>query len=136
MTEVHFFRVPSKLARELKRGKGVMVADALVRAEAGLAAIQESCQAALDAEVAAMIQEYGADAPDRETAGFEGLYRRGCTILDVIGAVPDTGLEGVASSLCDLVDACEQSGQWDWPSVDVHLDMITLFHQTGRALPM
>ena len=133
MTGVRKFKVPNKLAQQMFGRGGKMVKDAIADSEAAVAELREEGLAVLDALLGGIMAAYGPDVAEPER-DLEALYIKASAIIDVAGFLPDSGLAEASVSLCDLVDACQEAGVTDWPSVRVHLDALTLLRRQGEAL--
>lgn len=133
MTVVRKFKVPNRLAQQMLGRGGVMVKDAIKASEDSLAEIREQGLAALDELLESMMTACRPDSatPDED---LEALYIKASSVIDVSGFLPDSGLAEASVSLCDLVDACQESGVTDWRSVQVHLDALALLRRQGESL--
>ena len=133
MTGVRKFKVPNKLAQQMFGRGGKMVKDAIADSEAAVAELREEGLAVLDALLGGIMAAYGPVGAEPEQ-DLEALYIKASAIIDVAGFLPDSGLAEASVSLCDLVDACQEAGVTDWPSVRVHLDALSLLRKQGESL--
>jgi hypothetical protein len=130
---VRKFKVPNKLAQQMFGRGGKMVKDAIADSEAAVAELREEGLVVLDALLAGIMAAYGPDVAEPEP-DLEALYIKASAVIDVAGFLPDSGLAEACVSLCDLVDACQEAGVTDWPSVRVHLDALNLLRKQGEKL--
>jgi hypothetical protein len=132
--EVRIFRVPNKLRDKLLNGKGDLAIDLVAKAESNLDFMRPRCLNIISDRIDQIITAYG-QANRVGDEPFDKLYTLSAQIVDVSTPVAELEIDRVAYSLCELVDRCEGLGQWDWPSVDVHIDALVLLRQDGGSLP-
>lgn len=121
MSSVRFVFPKVRLAEILKTPGGLTVADALERAQANLDTLKPSCLA----ELAALL-EFGEAALDRldETFDEGGLADLYAIAVRGIGAGAVCGLPAIdeaLTSLCDLIDHLQTTGQYDRAALGVHV---------------
>lgn len=133
MSTVRKFKVPNKLAQQMFGRGGKMVKDAIADAESAVGELRDDALAVLDTLLEGMMQAYGPGVAEPQ-GDLEALYIKATAIIDVAGFLPDSGLAEASISLCDLIDACQEAGVTDWPSVRVHLDALALLRKQGETL--
>lgn len=133
MSTVRKFKVPNKLAQQMFGRGGKMVKDAIAEAESAVGELRDDALAVLDTLLEGMIQAYGPAGAEPQD-DLEALYIKATAIIDVAGFLPDSGLAEASVCLCDLIDACQEAGVTDWPSVRVHLDALSLLRKQGESL--
>lgn len=121
MSTVRFVFPKVRLAEIIKTPGGLSVADALVRAQAGLETLKPTClaeQMALLEYAEAAFDQLGASFDDVALAEIYSIAVRGIGTGAVCGA---PAVDEVLNSLCDLVDHLRTSGRYDRDAVGVHV---------------
>lgn len=121
MTEARKFRVRNRLRAAMFDGGGKLVGQALKDSEALLCSLAPACEQSMRDTIALIDQTYGPRAVDRNALRPASLYSEVIKIIDSSACSSRRGLVEACSSLCDLLDACEEAKVWDWPAVDVHI---------------
>lgn len=101
---------------------GRTVADALRRAEAGVAGHREAGMASLAGMLARLEALVAAREPGRERA----VYDEAAALLDLAGFFDVGPLHEAAFALCDIADRMIVRDLWDWPAVEVHVRTLRL----------
>lgn len=127
MTDVRSSKIRSNLSRKMAQPGGRTIADAVARAESGVAGHQDDAMRRLAVQLDAL-EALGRDRP----AGCETqVYDQAAAFLDMAGFFDTGPLYTAAFSLCELSDRMIAQGVWDWPSVAVHLRALRLILSTG-----
>lgn len=126
MTVMRRFKVHSRLKAALMDGKGLRASEALARAEAGVQDLAEACAETVRGLVAEIDAEFGPGAAGRTAREPMELYRRVARIIESAIGETDGPLIEAAVSFCDLLDNAAETGAWDWPAVDVHINALKL----------
>ncbi len=134
MSEARLFRVPNRLRNKILRNGGQRAADLVARAEEALVVLRPPCMDDIDRLIGEIMRAYGRSNRKGDES-FQGLYDRAAGIIDVCAPVAYMEIDRAAFFLCELVDRCETRGEWDWPSVDVHLDALQLLRMDEGKLP-
>jgi hypothetical protein len=134
MSEPRFFKVPNRLRKKIAEAGGARAIEHLAAAEQNLEDLREPSLAMIDGIIAEMVAGYG-KANRKGDEDFAALYSLAARIIDVSAPIADLEIDRAAFHLCELVDRCTGLGRWDWPSVDVHLDALTLLRNDEGALP-
>ncbi len=132
--QVRVFRVPNKLRDKLLKSGGARAVELLARADANLEFLRPRCLNQISDLIGEIVARYGA-GKRKGDEDFDGLYALSARIIDISTPVADLEIDRAAFSLCELVDRCDGVGQWDWPSVDVHIDALTLLRMDAGAMP-
>jgi len=135
MSATRKYRVKNRLAAFAFDGGGVTVRTALINADKVMESMKESSLADLDRILAEIQNRFGCRVPSRDDDDLEALYRHSSQIIEASFALPSSGVEQAARSLCDIVDACTVSGVKDWAAIDVHIDGLVLLRANGQVLP-
>lgn len=106
----------------------------LAQAESNLEFLRPRCLNLISDLIDDMVRLYGQSNRKGDEA-FEPLYALSARIIDVAAPVAELEIDRVAFSLCELVDRCEGQAQWDWPSIDVHIDALQLLRLDAGELP-
>jgi len=134
VSQVRKFKVHSRLSRlALGRG-GVTVVEALQQASAALEEIRPPCIAMVDECLAEIDQRFGPMAPNRANEPLADLYSLSSCIIDVSGALPNSGMDQAANALCELVDLTISSERVGWVAFDVHIRALHLLRSHGASL--
>jgi hypothetical protein len=128
------FHVQTRLASLAFTAGGISIADALGRADKGLAGMGEASLLAMDAALLEMETRFGPAAAGRETAPTDDLYGIVCCVIDMSGALRHSGLDQAAKAFCDLIDLSAQHSVWDWPAVDLHMAALRMLRAGGEAM--
>lgn len=131
MSEVRKLQIKSKISQVVLDGTGIRAGDAIAEAEDNVAILADSHIACIDEYLDQMATNFGRGKRSNVTS-LEPLYLLSTRILDVCGALPDSGLAEATRSLCDLIDLIG-AGDPDWPSIDVHLDAMRLLRTQGSS---
>jgi proteasome lid subunit RPN8/RPN11 len=103
------------------------VAEALERAEKGLEGHRE-------AGLVTMTRLLGwleAAVVEKATDSAGDVYRVAAQLLDMAGFFETGPFYQATFSLCDIADRMQSTGQWDWPSVAVHVGALRLIMADG-----
>ena len=133
-SQVRMFLVPNKLREKLLKSGGARAIELLARADANLEFLRPRCLNQISDLIAEIANRYGA-AKRKGDEDFDGLYSLSAKIIDISTPVADLEIDRAAFSLCELVDRCDGVGQWDWPSVDVHIDALMLLRLDAGTMP-
>ncbi len=134
MSHVRKFRVHSRIARLAIGHGGITVAEALKRASVALEEMRPPCIQMIDDCLAEIDRRFGPLASDRADEPLEDLYTLSSCVIDVAGALPNSGLDQAANALCELVDLTLGSGQVGWVAFDVHIRALHLLRAHGASL--
>jgi hypothetical protein len=96
--------------------------------------MRETCLKDIDGLISEIVKGYGRAARVGDE-DFLGLYTLSANIIDISAPVADLEIDRAAFFLCELVDRCGMRDQWDWPSVDVHIDALQLLRLDEGRLP-
>lgn len=105
----------------LDKPGGVLVGDALRRAEAQVENYRGQANAALGASVAKLEGIVRAGG----TPNLDEIYEQATFVLDIAGIFAPP-LCRAAHSLCELVHRMKAAGRWDWPAIAVHVSTMRL----------
>mgnify|MGYP001294647896 CR=1 FL=1 len=133
MSHVRFVFPKIRLTEILKTPGGLAVADALERAEAGLATLKPRCLkelANLLADAEAVFADLGPAFNDGGLADLYAVAVRGIGAGAVCGC---PGVDEALTSLCDLIDHLRTSGRYDAEAVGVHLRAWRLLMAPGLS---
>ncbi|MGE0596247.1 MAG: hypothetical protein AB7P07_07775 [Hyphomonadaceae bacterium] len=108
----------------LDKPGGISVDAAMQRAEQAVENYRGQAMSALGDAVAKL--ERSVRAADAERT--EDIYAQSLFVLDIAG-IYNPALCRAANSLCDLAQRMKTAGQWDWPSVAVHVSAMRLLMQ-------
>lgn len=118
-----------RLARLMERPGGLTVAEALERAEAGLAQIAPPCRESLDRALA-QADSIGRSLHGPPTAEtLSALYALGDKIVGLAGPAGEADVGAAAYSLCELIDRYQTGAAIKPEAVRVHLDALTLLRR-------
>jgi hypothetical protein len=126
--------VPNKLREKLLKSGGARAVELLAKADANLTAMRPRCLNQITDLIAQIVAVYG-QTNRKGDEDFDGLYKLSAKIIDVSAPVAELEIDRAAFSLCELVDRCEGLEQWDWPSIDVHIDALQLLRLDAGSLP-
>lgn len=135
MSQVKKFKVQTRLSKLALGQGGPTVAEALNRATSALEEMRPPCIALIDGYLREIDQRFGPAAIGRSEEPLEDLYSISSRILDVSGALPDSGVDLAANALCELVDLSLTAGRTAWVAVDVHVGALHLLRSHGASLP-
>ena len=126
MTVITHARRKPRLAKLIESAGGMSVGTALTQARENLDKLRPK---GLE-EVAARVNEMAAIAPpetaeDRVTAML-AAYHAANGVIDAAGPFDLPDLCGVATGLCDLIDAASEERPLDWRVVPVHVQTLRL----------
>jgi hypothetical protein len=133
MTKPMIIRGHNPFGRKGRAKGGQSVADAVRRAEAGLAKLLPRILAELDVRIAALEARFGPGVAGRRDEPVQALYTCALGIIEVSNGLPGSGVDEAAKALCELVS--RSGDQVDWDAVDVHVATIRLLRVNGQALP-
>lgn len=122
MTEARTYKYKTNLARRMSAPGGRTVGEALRAAEGGLEMHREAAMRTLDANLTALEAACAARRPGTERQ----IYEQAAALLDMAGFFDTGPLHPVVFSLCEISDRMIENGQWDWPSVEVHVRALRL----------
>jgi hypothetical protein len=126
MTVVKKFKIRNRLRAALFDGGGKRIDDAVIDAEAGLETLAEACAGSIRDCIARIEADFGAGAAGREARSRDDLYRQSVLIIEACAPSAAASLAEAARNLCDLLDHCGETGRWDWPAVDIHINALKL----------
>lgn len=127
MTTPRTFRVKSSLADQMSRPGGRTVASAL--SAAGVA-LDDQRNAAMR-NLADTLGQIQAVAARRGEGDAARIYEGASTLLDIAGFFDTGPLYEAAYSLCEISDRMQAANRWHWPSVEVHIQTLTLILASG-----
>ena len=127
MTEAITFKYKSTLAKQLAQPGGRTIADAVRLADRGLETHRESGMLA----VAGTLGKLEEVCRAREAGTGQAVYDLSAALLDMAGFFETGPLYSAAYSLCEMADLMLVSGNWDWPSVEVHVRALRLILADG-----
>lgn len=118
-----------RLARLMERSGGLTVAEALERAEAGLAQIAPPCRESLDRALAQAdsVGRSQHGAPTAET--LSALYALADEIFGLAGPAGEADVGAAAYSLCELIDKSQTGAAIKPAAIRVHLDALSLLRR-------
>jgi hypothetical protein len=131
MSDVRKLQIKSKISQVVLDGTGIRAGDAIAEAEDNVAFLTDSHLIYIDEYLEQITSGFGREGR-KDTCSLEPLYLLCTRILDVAGALPESGLTEATRSLCDLIDLTSNRNP-DWPSVDVHLDAMRLLRTHGTS---
>jgi hypothetical protein len=124
MTVITHPRRPSRLAEMIDRPGGVSVGVALTQAKANLDGLRDQGQSIIVENIAALLAE---PAPDiSETVRLDSAYAASSQIIDAASPFALDDLCTAAKGLCDLLDAAQRGGGFDWRIATVHAQAMKL----------
>jgi len=126
--------VPNRLREKILKSGGPRALEILAKADKLMIEMRESCLENVNKLINEIIKEYGR-ANRKGDEDFLRLYTLCANIIDISAPVADLEIDRAAFYLCELVDRCGVRDQWDWPSVDVHIDALQLLRMEGVNLP-
>jgi hypothetical protein len=126
--------VPNRLREKILKSGGPRALEILAKADKAMFEMREACLQNIDALIAEIVQGYGR-ANRKGDEDFLVLYALSANIIDVSAPVAELEIDRAAFYLCELVDRCGAREQWDWPSVDVHIDALQLLRLDEGKLP-
>ena len=134
MSEVRIFRVPNRLREKILKAGGPRALEILAKADKAMQDMRADCLERIDALIGEIIDGYGRERRKGDEDFLE-LYTLSASIIDISAPVADLEIDRAAFYLCELVDRCGARGQWDWPSVDVHIGALQLLRLDEGNLP-
>lgn len=134
MSDVRLFRVPNKLREKILKSGGPRALEILAKADKIMVEMRPPCLEDINSLIDQIIKTYG-QATRKGDEDFQGLYTLAANIIDISAPVAEMEIDRAAFFLCELVDRCSARGQWDWPSVDVHINALQLLRMDGANLP-
>lgn len=134
MSQAKKIKVRSRLSMLAFAGGGITVRDAVRKGDEAINSLRGACLDAIDGALNLMDSRFGPANPKRDEEPIDDLYGLSSGIIDVAGAVRDTGIDQAAKALCDLVDLSSELEVWDWEAVDVHLSTLRLLRTRGDKM--
>ena len=130
MSEIIYHEPPKRLAQLMKRSGGVAVADALRRADDGLAAMQDACIGSIGRATDRMAQALVRLRMDpRGPEPLIELYAAADEVIGLAGAAGQEDVGAGAYSLCELVDRFQGGAPVKPAAIQVHLDAFALLRR-------
>lgn len=127
MTEARKFKSKSNLAQKLAKPGGRTIADAVRLADCGVEAHRANGMLA----VAATLSKLEDLCRICEAGSEQAVYDQSSALLDMAGFFETGPLYSAAYSLCEMADLMLGNGNWDWPSVEVHVRVLRLILVEG-----
>lgn len=127
MTTSRTFRVKSTLADKMSRPGGRTVASALSAADLALDDRRNAAMKGL-ADSLGQLQSVAARRGEGDAAR---IYEGSSALLDIAGFFDTGPLYEAAYSLCEISDRMQAADSWHWPSVEVHIQALTLILASG-----
>lgn len=116
MTDARTFKYRTNLARKMSAPGGRTVADAVIKAEAGVERHRAGAMASVHETLAALEAVVAARGE-----GGQGIYDLAASMLDMAGYFDTGPLHGAMFSLCELSSRMIEADRWEWPPVEVHV---------------
>lgn len=127
MSDVRLTKIRTSLARKMAQPGGRTVAEAERRANERLALHRDDVMATIQQRIAELEKVVAEASPQRQG----DVYLLAAGLLDT-GGFFDTGpLFDAGFSLCEVAELMSASGQWHWPSVEVHVRALRLILTNG-----
>lgn len=126
MSVVRKFRIHNRLRESLFDGTGKRIDEAVADADVALAALAESCMDAVRVCIEEIEAGFSARVDDRHARSPQALYDISLRIIDACAPLEPKALAAAARCLCDLLETPIETGVWNWPPVDVHIDALKL----------
>jgi hypothetical protein len=134
VSPVRKFAVQSRLSKLALGQGGITVVEALKRATLALEEIRPPCLAMMDDCLQDIDKRFGSAAAGRGEEPLADLYALSSSLIDVAGALPNSGIDQAANALCELVDLSMGAGRTSWVAVDVHIRALHLLRAHGASL--
>lgn len=125
MTEARIVKYRTNLQRKMSAPGGSTLAEAVRKAEAGVEARRGAAMQAIDGVVAAL----EAACVERSPDGGPAVYALAAGVVDMAGFYDTGPFHTAAFSLCEIAARMNETGRWDWPSVQVHVRALRLILQ-------
>ncbi len=126
MPDARVFKIENRLAKVVSLPGGKTVAEALAAADRRIAGVKDECIAALEKQSARLSEQVAAAKAAGGVAGLDAIYRTANEIFGVAGTFGLNDLGVGAYSLCDIADCFRQTGEVNWPAIEVHADGLRL----------
>jgi len=121
MSKVRFVFPKPRLAKLLRMPGGLPVAEALERAQANLDDVRPTCLAELQALLELADAAAAELTTDFDDAGMEKLYAIAVRGVGGGQVCERAGVDGVLTSLCDLIDHLRTHNRYDREAMRVHV---------------
>jgi len=127
MSAVRKIHRRSPLAKKMSEPGGIMVEEALSRAEVGLAGHRDEARATIRQGLARLESH----APGRQAETTQEVYVVAEAMLDLAGFFDTGPLHAAVSSLCDITDYMLHVKRWNWEAVTLHVTAMRLILEGG-----
>lgn len=112
----------SRLGAKMSQRGGILIGDALKAAEKVILEQRENCLAEIDRALERLSN------PEMEHAA---LYTEAANVVAMCVGPEDKAVAAAAGSLCDLLDASQESRVVDRRAIDLHVASIRALHRTN-----
>ncbi len=124
------------LAKQLRQPGGKAVAEALIDANAALAALRPACLEHIDRTLRRMEKAFESLDGDESGRALGLIYEAANDLVGPAATARLVAMDRAAYSLCDLADRMATSGAVDTQALRVHLNALQVFRSleaTGEA---
>lgn len=126
MSVITWIQRRSRLSTLVDRPGGVSVGVALRRAVENLSALQSESDAIIATRIAELDALPAPANPGHEAVLLAQAYAAAAAVIDAASPFQRDDLCRAASGLCDLIDAGQTTGRFDWRIIPAHAQALRL----------